>query len=417
MALTVQISPSAVPGFHLLAKPTGATCNLDCSYCFFLSKEMLYPGSRFRMAEELLENYIRQLIESHSTPDVYVSWQGGEPTLMGLPFFERSIEYARKYRKPGQTIHYTVQTNGTTLDDHWAAFFKKHDFLVGISLDGPREMHDAYRVDKGGQPTFDKVMRGLAHLRKHHVDYNVLTTLHRANAGHPIEVYRFLRDECGARYMQFIPIIERFTGEASEWATWRDRPLYTQTGSNVTGRSVTPKQFGRFYVDVFDEWARRDVGRVYVQMFDTTLENWFAGESSLCIHRAKCGTSLAMEHNGDVYSCDHFVEPKYKLGNIAEKPLLDLVNSPQQRWFGEHKQSSLPKYCRECDVRFACHGGCPKDRFITTPDGEPGLNYLCEGYKTFFHHVAKPMTLMVNLLHQGRAPAEIMTLYRQGAIA
>ena len=238
----------------------------------------------------------------------------------------------------------------------------------------------------------------------------MLTTLHRANADHPVEVYRFLRDECAARYMQFIPIIERFTEEAEEWTSWRDRPLYTQTGSNVTNRSVTAKQFGEFYVGVFEEWVRRDVGEVFVQMFDTTLENWYAGQSSLCIHRQTCGNSLAMEHNGDVYSCDHFVEPRFKLGNIAEKPLVDLVNSAQQRWFGEYKSASLPKYCRECDVRFACHGGCPKDRFIETPDGEPGLNYLCEGYKTFFHHVAKPMAVMVSLLDQDRAPSEIVNI-------
>lgn len=410
--LAAQLRPSKVPGFHILAKPTGATCNLDCSYCFFLSKEMLYPGSRFRMADELLETYVRQLIEAHSTPEVYIAWQGGEPTLMGLPFFERSIEYAKKYCKPGQTIRYTLQTNGTLLDDDWARFLKKHDFLVGISIDGPREMHDAYRVDKGGQPTFDKVMRGLKHLRRRKVDYNVLTTLHRANADRPVEVYRFLRDECRARYMQFIPIIERFQDDAKEWSTWRNRPLYTQDGSNVTARSVTAKQFGLFYNAVFDEWVRRDVGKVFVQMFDSTLENWYQGDTALCIHRSTCGTSLAMEHNGDVYSCDHFVEPKYKLGNIAEKPLIDLVNSPQQRWFGDYKKTSLPKYCRDCDVRFACHGGCPKDRFIATPDGEPGLNYLCEGYKLFFHHVSKPMAMMVQLLHEGRAPAEITSTYR-----
>lgn len=365
------------------------------------------------MADELLETYVRQLIESHTTPEVCIAWQGGEPTLMGLPFFERSIEYVKRYRKPGQIIRYTLQTNGTTIDDTWARFLKKHDVLVGISIDGPREMHDAYRLDKGGRPTFDKVMRGLAHLRKRKVEYNVLTTLHRANADHPLEVYRFLRDECGAKYMQFIPIVERFKERAEEWSSWRNRPLYVQQGNNVTGRSVTAKQFGSFYVGVFDEWVRRDVGRVFVQMFDTTLENWYAGETALCIHRSTCGTSLAMEHNGDVYSCDHFVEPKFKLGNIAEKPLIDLVNSPRQRWFGDYKKSSLPQYCRECDVRFACHGGCPKDRFISTPDGEPGLNYLCEGYKTFFHHASKPMALMVQLLHEGRAPAEIVSAYRR----
>jgi len=396
----------------MLAKPTGATCNLDCSYCFFLSKEMLYPGSRFRMADDLLESYIRQLIEAHTTPEVVIAWQGGEPTLMGLPFFERSIEYAEKYRKPGQRIDYTIQTNGTKIDGNWASFFKRHDFLVGISIDGPREMHDAYRVDKGGKPTFDKVMRGLRYLQEHGVEYNVLTTLHAANADRPVEVYRFLRDGCGARYLQFIPIIERFTGEAHEWSSWQDRPLYVQEGANVTHRSVTPQQFGAFNIGMFDEWVRRDVGTVFVQLFDVTLENFYGEPGSLCVHRATCGGSLAMEHNGDVYSCDHFVEPKHKLGNIAQTPLVDLVNSPKQFWFGQEKQSSLPRYCRECDVRFACHGGCPKDRFLKTPDGEGGLNYLCEGYKAFFHHVAEPMRAMCDLLRAGRAPAEIVRRYR-----
>jgi uncharacterized protein len=356
------------------------------------------------------------LIDAHSTPDVCIAWQGGEPTLMGLPFFERSVELAEKHKKPGQRIDYTLQTNGTLIDDAWAAFFKKHDFLIGISIDGPRDVHDAYRVDKGGQPTFDKVMRGLKALRKRGVEYNTLTTLHKANADRPADVYRFLRDECRSRHMQFIPIIERFEDAAQEWSTWRDRPLYTQEGANVTERSVTAEQFGAFLIGVFDLWVRRDVGEVFVQAFDTALESWYQGEASLCVHRATCGTSLAMEHNGDVYSCDHFVEPKFRLGNIAEKPLVDLVNSPQQRWFGEYKQSSLPAYCRSCDVRFACNGGCPKDRFVTTPDGEPGLNYLCAGYKNFFHHVAKPMAVMAELLHQNRAPSEITQLYRKGTL-
>ncbi|HSN75367.1 MAG TPA: radical SAM protein, partial [Anaerolineae bacterium] len=282
------------PAFHLLAKPTGATCNLDCAYCFFLSKEMLYPGSRFRMADAMLETYIRQLIEAHLTPQVAVAWQGGEPTLMGLDFFQRSVELVEKYRKPGTTIEYTIQTNGTLLDDAWAAFFKEHNFLVGISIDGPRAMHDAYRVDKGGQPTFDKVMRGLVTLQKHGVEYNTLTTLHHANAGHPAEVYRFLRDDCGSRFHQFIPIIERLPvdpvtpslrdGSQSPnhpvvWTSWRDRPLYTQSGEHVTERSITAEQYGRFLLGVFEEWVRRDVGTVYVQMFDVALANW-VGEPS-----------------------------------------------------------------------------------------------------------------------------------------
>jgi uncharacterized protein len=406
-----------LPGFHLLAKPTGAQCNLDCSYCFFLSKEMLYPDSRFRMADALLETYIKQLIEAHTTPEVVIAWQGGEPTLMGLPFFERSIEYAKKYQKPGQRLMFTIQTNGTRIDGNWAAFLKRHDFLVGISIDGPRAMHDAYRVDKGGAPTFDKVMKGLRYLQQHGVEYNTLTTLHAANAEHPVEVYRFLRDECKSNYLQFIPIIERFTGEAQEWASWRDRPLYKQEGANVTRRSITAEQFGNFYIGVFDEWVRHDVARVYVQLFDVALETWYGQPASLCIHRETCGGALALEHNGDVYSCDHFVEPKYRLGNITEKPLIDLVNSPQQQRFGEHKRSSLPRYCRECDVRFACNGGCPKDRFIETPDGEPGLNYLCAGYKAFYHHVTQPMKVMVELLHRERAPAEIMAMYADGRLS
>ena len=419
----------APPAFHLLAKPSGATCNLDCAYCFFLSKELLYPGSRFRMADELLETYIRQLLEAHQTPEVYVAWQGGEPTLMGVDFFRRSIEYQEKYRKPGTTILNTIQTNGTLIDDELALFFKENNFLVGISIDGPRAMHDAYRWDKGGQGTFDKVMRGLGYLQKHAVDYNVLTTLHRANADHPVDVYRFLRDECKAQFIQFIPIIERFdqnvpgsigqdgvpdeTGGEVKKHSWRDRPLYTQVGEQVTERSITAEQYGNFLVGVFEEWVRRDVAKVYVQMFDVALGNWYGEPPGLCIHSRTCGAALAMEHNGDLYSCDHFVEPKYKLGNITETHMIELIASPQQQKFGQDKFDSLPRYCRDCDVRFACHGGCPKDRFIHTPDGEAGLNYLCAGYKIFFHHIDRPMRVMCDLLRQNRAPAEIMFLYAQ----
>ena len=283
----VQYQSGRVPGFHLLAKPTGATCNLDCSYCFFLSKEMLYPGDRSRMADDLLETYIRQLLEGHSVPEVIVAWQGGEPSLMGIPFFERSIEFVERYRRPGQNVSYTFQTNGTLIDDEWAKFFKQHDFLIGLSIDGPREMHDAYRVDKGGQPTFDKVMRGLHALQKRGVEYNILTTLHAANADHPLAVYRFLRDECKAKWVQFISITERYDTESEEWKSWRDRPLYKQEGANVTSRSVRPEQFGKFYIGVFDEWIRRDVGKVYVQLFDVTLENFYHGKTSLCIYKPR----------------------------------------------------------------------------------------------------------------------------------
>jgi len=413
------IPTTRLPGFHLLAKPTGAVCNLDCTYCFFLSKEALYPGSRSRMPDEVLEAYIRQLLESHQSPEVTVAWQGGEPTLMGLDFFRRSVALVERYRKPGQKILHSMQTNGILLDDAWAAFFKAHQFLIGLSVDGPRAMHDAYRVNKGGQGTFDQVMRGWERLRARGVDINILCTLHAANADHPVEVYRFFRDELHAEFLQFIPIIERATAETLPIANqgWGERaggsrPLYVQEGSLVTERSVTAEQYGRFLIGVFEEWVRRDVGRVYVQMFDVTL-GAHVGQYSLCIHAPTCGLALAMEHNGDLYACDHFVEPKYLLGNIRETPMLDLIVSDQQRKFGRDKLDSLPRYCRECEVRFACHGGCPKDRFIATPDGEPGLSYLCTGYKAFFRHVDRPMRIMAGLLRRGSSPADIMSWYAQ----
>src|SRR3990172_2023936 len=302
--LTVPDAPRA---FHLLAKPTGAICNLDCEYCFFLSKEALYPGSRFRMAEELLETYVRQLIEAHGTvPELTIAWQGGEPTMMGLDFFRRSVELAQRHQKPGQRATYTIQTNGTLLDDEWGEFLKEHGFLVGLSIDGPREMHDLFRVDKGGKGSFDRVMAGLGHLQRHEVDWNALTTIHVANQDRGREVYRFLRDDCGARFMQFIPIVERATPQtlpiANEgWgAKVLDRPLYTHHGDLVTERSISPRGYGRFLIDVFEEWVRRDVGEVYVQMFDVALANWVGEPPSLCVHSETCGLALALEHTGDL---------------------------------------------------------------------------------------------------------------------
>jgi serine-type anaerobic sulfatase-maturating enzyme len=405
-------SPSA---FHLLAKPTGAVCNLDCSYCFFLSKEMLYPGSRFRMADELLDTYLRQLIEAHAgVPEVTIAWQGGEPTLMGLDFFRRSVELTERHLSPGQRAVITIQTNGTLLDEEWCEFFSENNVLVGISIDGPREIHDAYRVNKGGKGSFDDVMRGLGRLRAAGVDWNALTTVHAMNGDRGREIYLFLRDECDAKFIQFIPIIERATKETQDGAprtSWRDRPLYVQAGSYVTNRTVTAKQYGRFLIDVFEEWVRRDVGEVYVQMFDVALANWVGEPPSLCVHSETCGSALALEHTGDLYSCDHFVEPRYKLGNIKEHHMLTLVSSQQQVQFGLDKRDTLPQYCLDCDVRFACHGGCPKDRFIETPAGDPGLNFLCAGFKDFFHHVDRPMRIMGDLLRQNRAPSEIVQLY------
>jgi len=410
-------SPLAPTPFHLLAKPTGAICNLDCKYCFFLSKEMLSPGSRFRMADELLETYIRQLLDSQPGPEVIVGWQGGEPTLMGLEFFERSIEYVRKYERPHHRVTYTIQTNGTRLTDEWAAFLKKHQVLVGLSVDGPREMHDALRVDKGGKGTFDDVMRGWECLNRHGVDVNILCTVNAANADHPVALYKFFRDELKTTFIQFIPIVERTTPETLPLANagWSERgsdprPLYVLEGDRVTDRSVGAEQWGRFLVGVFDEWVKTDVGKVYVQMFDAALASWLGLPASMCIFSETCGNALALEHNGDLYSCDHFVEPKYKLGNITEVHMLQLVTSKQQLEFGRAKRDTLPKYCRECAVRFACHGECPRNRFIATPDGEPGLNYLCAGYKDFFTHIDRPMKLMADLLRQGRYADEAMAM-------
>ena len=415
---------NAPPAYHVLAKPTGAVCNLDCTYCFFLSKEMLYPGSRFRMADELLETYIQQLVESHRTPEVTVAWQGGEPTLMGLDFFKLSIEYAEKYKKSHQTISYSIQTNGTKLDDDWCAFFKEHNFLVGLSVDGPREMHDTYRVDKGGAGSFDQVMRGWEYLTKHDVDYNILCTVHAANADHPLDVYHFFRDELKTEFIQFIPIIERATEGTLPLANegWGERSrdirsLYVSKGHLVTERTVKAGQYGNFLNSIFDEWVRRDVGKVYVQIFDVALGSWYGAPPSLCIFSPTCGNALALEHNGDLYSCDHFVEPDYLLGNIQETNMIELVASDQQRKFGQDKLDSLPQYCLDCEVRFACHGGCPKNRFIDTPDGEPGLNYLCAGYKSFFNHIDRPMRIMTDLLRRNRAPADIMHFLSQEELA
>ena len=409
--------------FHLLAKPTGATCNLDCTYCFFLSKEALYPDSAFRMDDATLDAYIEQLLDAHRTPEVTIAWQGGEPTMMGLDFYRRAVELAQRHKRPGQRIEHTMQTNAVLIDDEWAAFFAEHGFLIGVSIDGPREIHDTYRVNRGGAGTFDQVMKGWEALGRHEVAANVLCTLHAANADQPLEVYRFFRDDLGAEFLQFIPIIERATATTLPVANegWHERAggerlLYTQMGSLVTDRSITARQYGRFLIEVFEEWVRRDVGRVFVQMFDATLGAQM-NMYSLCIHAPTCGDALALEHNGDLYSCDHFVEPDFKLGNIHEDRMLDLVASPRQRGFGTDKRDSLPRYCLECPVRYACNGGCPKDRFIETPDGEAGLNYLCEGYQAFFRHVEAPMREMASFLRRGGYADEIMGVYAAGDAA
>jgi uncharacterized protein len=415
---TAMLPVDAPPGFHLLAKPSGSTCNIDCTYCFFLSKEALYPNDKQRMSEATLDAYIRQLLESHRTPQVTVAWQGGEPTLMKLDFFRRAVELVEQYRQPAQTVQHTFQTNGLLLDDEWCAFFKEHAFLVGLSVDGPRELHDTYRVDRKKQGTFDLVMRGLGFLRRHEVDFNILCTVNAANEKHGRTVYRFFRDELGAKWMQFIPIVERATDETLGVANlgWSTRPgekrlLYTQDGNLVTNRSVGREQYGRFLIDIFEDWVRHDVGRVYVQLFDVTLEGYF-GRHHLCIHAPTCGYGPAMESNGDVYSCDHFVEPRYRLGNIHDKHLLELVASPEQRAFGRAKLDSLTAQCQRCEVRPVCNGGCPKDRFATSRDGEPGQNYLCPGLELFFTHTRPAMETMARLFQQRRPPADVMAIVR-----
>lgn len=337
--------------------------------------------------------------------------------MMGLDFFRRSVQLVEEYRRPGQHVSYSIQTNGTRIDDDWAVFFKENGFLVGLSVDGPRELHDTYRVDKRGRGSFDQVMRGFEALRAHDVDVNVLCTVHAANADHPGDVYRFLRDDMGVRFMQFIPIVERVTETLLPLANlgWgagpgEKRPLYLQSGNRVTDRSVSAEQFGTFLTSIFDEWVQRDVGEVYVQHFDVALANWHGEPSGLCVFAETCGLALALEHNGDLYSCDHYVEPDYLLGNINDTPMVELVASESQVRFGLAKRDSLPELCRSCEVRFACHGGCPKNRFIATPDGEDGLNYLCAGYTRFFNHIDHPMRLMSGLLRQGRAPAEVSVI-------
>lgn len=403
------------PGFHLLAKPSGSTCNIDCTYCFFLSKEALYPNDKSRMSASTLEAYIRQLLESHRVPDVTVAWQGGEPTLMKLEFFQHAVELVEKYRRPEQTVKHTFQTNGLLLDDDWCRFFKQHDFLVGLSVDGPRELHDTYRLDRRGKGTFDLVMKGWQALRKHEVDFNILCTVNAANQHHGRAVYRFFRDELGAKWIQFIPIVERATEQTISIANkgWSEVPgekrlLYTQTGNLVTERTVGPEQYGSFLIDVFEEWVRRDVGQVYVQLFDVTLEAFF-GRHMLCIHAPTCGYGPALEHNGDLYSCDHFVEPKHLLGNIHKTHMLTMVASPEQRKFGQDKRDSLTRQCQDCKVRNWCNGGCPKDRFVLSKDGEPGQNYLCAGLEKFFMHTGPTFNVMAQLYKQGHPPAEVMT--------
>ena len=383
-----------------MLKPRGAICNLDCAYCFFLIKEELYPDGTFHMSLELLEEYTRQYIAAQPVDTVTFAWQGGEPALMGLDFFRTAVALQQKYRRPGMTIQNAFQTNGTLLDDEWGAFFREHRFLIGLSLDGPADLHDAYRRDKGGQATFKQVMRGLEVLQRHQVDFNILTCVHAANAPQPRRVYDFLRSQVGAEFIQFIPIVER------------ENETGFQEGTRISRRSVSGPAYGRFLIEIFDEWVRNDIGQVYVQIFDVALAAWLGEPAGLCVFDETCGLGLALEHNGDLYACDHFVEPRYRLGNLQDTPLVDLAFHPSQVAFGRAKKENLPRYCLECPVRFVCNGGCPKNRFRRTPDGEEGLNYLCAGYRDFFRYIDEPMRLMAARLRLGGAPSDIIAHMR-----
>jgi uncharacterized protein len=415
--------------FHVMTKPIGPICNLDCKYCFYLEKERLYaPGERWRMSDEVLESYIRQYIEQQDAPEISFAWQGGEPTILGVDYFRKVVELQRRYAG-GKVIHNALQTNGTLLDDEWCAFFAEERFLIGLSIDGPRELHDRYRVDKQQRSTFDAVMRGLEFLKRHKAEFNALTVVNRENSRRPLEVYRFLK-EIGASYLQFIPLVER---KASASTSDRLRVLNLDfaeppapgeprddAASPVTPWSVEPHAYGQFLCAIFDEWVRNDVGQVFVQHFDVALRQWMGMQPGLCVFAAKCGTALAAEHNGDLYSCDHYVYPRYKLGNLLNQSLRDMVDSAEQRKFGDDKSDTLPQYCRKCEVRFACNGECPKHRFVKTPDGKDGLNYLCAAYRRFFNHIDPQMKVMRDLVRAGQPAAranEVMASRRAASAA
>jgi uncharacterized protein len=397
------------PGFHLMAKPSGAACNLDCHYCFYLEKtERLGQEKQARMDDATLEAHIRQTIAATDDPEVQFAWQGGEPTLMGLDFFRRAVAIQEHYRPEGRSIVNTFQTNGVLLDDAWCAFLAGHKFLVGLSVDGPRELHDAMRIDKGGKPTFDKVMAAAERMRRHGVEFNSLTVVGRHNQEHALKVYRFLRKNVSP-FMQFIPLVERAVpGATDHRLSGPPGAPSEEHDATVTPWSVQSDAWGRFMCTVYDEWVRADVGTVFVQAFDTALGAWMGLPAALCIHAETCGRALIIEHNGDVFSCDHFAYPEFKLGNVKTDNLRAMVDSPQQKAFGDAKRDTLPGKCRRCPVLHACRGGCPKHRFLKTEDGEPGLHYLCAGYFRFFTHVDEGMRRMAALLHQQKPPAEIM---------
>jgi uncharacterized protein len=392
--------------YHIMTKPTGSLCNMDCSYCFYLEKEKLYANNKqWGMSEKVLDAYIRQYIQTQKVNEITFAWQGGEPTLLGVHFFKKAIELQKKYAN-GKTIQNTFQTNAILIDESWAELFKENNFLIGVSIDGPKDIHDKYRVFKGGQSTFEKVLNGINLLKEYKVDFNTLTCVSKANEDEPIRVYNFLK-EIGSGFMQFIPIVERYGRDLKENELKLISPNY-KNEAVVTEWSVDSLKYGKFLSSIFDEWVKKDVGNNFVQIFDIALESWYGQKPSLCVFSEVCGNAMAMEHNGDLYSCDHYVYPENKLGNIFSDLLTSMVDSGKQMKFGLDKKLSLPHYCRNCEYLFACNGECPKHRFIKSPDGEEGLNYLCQGYKYFFNHVDSAMSFMANELKNKRSPANVM---------
>ncbi len=387
---TVMETRRAEQPFHVIIKPNGAVCNLRCAYCYYLEKSLLYPGTQtFRMPDAVLEELTRQYIsdQPESIQEIHFSWQGGEPTLLGMEFFRKAVALQKKFQRPGLRILNTMQTNGTLLDDKWGKFLHDENFLVGISLDGPEDVHDRYRLSPTGKGSFVSVMQGLEILKKHSVEFNILTVVNRLNGSQPERTYEFLK-QTGSRYFQFIPIVER-----------------DQSGK-ITRNSTGPRQWGRFLIGIFDRWLKKDIGEIFVQHFDVFLGLFMNLPAALCVHSRTCGRAVALEHNGDLYSCDHFVFADHYLGNITEKPLTALLEGEFQNRFGEDKQSRLPQFCRRCRHLSLCNGGCPAHRFDTAPGGEPGLNYLCEGFRLFFAHASPYFRAMADCLNSGRPAAD-----------
>jgi uncharacterized protein len=388
---------------YVMLKPAGARCNLRCRYCYYLEKDHLYAGNDAHfMSERLLEKFIADYMQAQTTPEVLFTWHGGEALLRPIAFYQRALQLQRRYARGRQVVN-SIQTNGTLLTPEWCEFLRENGFLVGISIDGPRNVHDAYRRTSADGPSFDRVMQGLQLLKDHHVEWNALAVVNNLNVGQPREFYRFFKD-IGCQYLQFAPIVERIVS--------RDDGLTLapgmQEGGRLTSHSITPSQWGRFLCELFDEWVVADVGSIFVQIFDATLANWVGVTPGICSLSAHCGHAAVMEHNGDVYSCDHFVFPEYRLGNLNEKTITEMVYSPQQQRFAQMKTAMLPRQCRECPFLFACHGECPKNRFLRDKYGNVGLNYLCEGYRQFFSHVTPHMNFMRRELQAGRPPANIM---------